>query len=373
MFKSIISKFQDFGKAVVTKIVGFIGGVFGIKPQIVEIPAPPEISDVQANNSPEVSEPKEGLIKKACTTVKKAASAAIKTAQTILKVMAQTTYVVVRYGTPIIAYSAAWNYVQAQGITAIFMGLWNMGTLPYFILCMAIVIGIFATMTIAEMLWSALLNPIRRFLFRPAQKTQPAKQPVEQKKESITTNEAITIISTVVAQQFSQEIKSVSDRLTNLEAIATPEAIVAPAAIAIPTPVTTTEIEVVVPTAVDSSPAAITTPTSVTTTETEVVTVEIKEVLEVVEKAVDSSPAIDHPLTKLFVLDEEKLIEELAKTNMEDLKKIIAFLNSHVKAPKKIGSHVPQKTPKGEGKNILISRIKRQIQEIRAKNQVVTA
>jgi len=170
-------------------------------------------------------------------------------------------------------------------------------------------------------------------------------------------------------------MKGIEDRLTGIEtslkgkdseaAIAPEVTTTAPAEIVTPT----TNLEVEVATVVDSSPAVIA-PTPVEVAQTVLAT---KETSEVVEEAVDSSPAIDHPLSKLFTLSEDKLIKELAKTNMEDLKKVVAFLNTHVKAPEKIGSHVPSKTPKGEGKNILISRIKRQIQDIRAKNQVVAA
>lgn len=77
MFKSIVSKFQSFGKTVVTRIIGFVGGIFGIKPEVVQVPAPPEISNQEANNAPEATE-KEGLIKKAFKAAKKVAVATIK-------------------------------------------------------------------------------------------------------------------------------------------------------------------------------------------------------------------------------------------------------------------------------------------------------
>jgi len=379
MFKSIISKIKTFGQTVVNRIVGFIGGIIGIKPEAIQIPAPPEVTNEVSDTaeSKKTEEKKEGLIAKAFKTVKKVASATIKTVQIVL----QGVYLTVRYATPVVAYSIAWEYAKANGLAALFMALWNTGTIPYFIICALVLVGVGTLAISIEMLWGVLLYPAKYLLFprqapAPIKKAQPTAKTA--KTENIT-SDVITVIATIVTQQvvttMTQQMKGIEDRLTGIEtslkgkdseaAIAPEVTITAPAEIVTPT----TNLEVEVATVVDSSPAVIA-PTPVEVAQTVLAT---KETSEVVEEAVDSSPAIDHPLSKLFTLSEDKLIKELAKTNMEDLKKIIAFLNTHVKAPEKIGSHVPSKTPKGEGKNILISRIKRQIQDIRAKNQVVAA
>jgi hypothetical protein len=371
MFKSIVSNLQAFGKAVVTRIIGFIGGIFAIKPETVESAIPP-VANEEVNDATKAKteEKKEGLIKKACTAVKKAASAAIKAVQIVL----QGVYLTVRYATPVVAYSIAWEYAKANGLAALFMALWNTGTIPYFIICALVLVGVGTLAISIEMLWGVLLYPAKYLLF-PRQAPAPIKKAQPTAKTENITSDVITVIATIVTQQVVTTMKGIEDRLTGIEtslkgkdseaAIAPEVTTTAPAEIVTPT----TNLEVEVATVVDSSPAVIA-PTPVEVAQTVLAT---KETSEVVEEAVDSSPAIDHPLSKLFTLSEDKLIKELAKTNMEDLKKIIAFLNTHVKAPEKIGSHVPSKTPKGEGKNILISRIKRQIQDIRAKNQVVAA
>jgi hypothetical protein len=345
MFKSIISKFQDFGKAVVSRIVGFVGGIFGVKPETVEVPAPPEISDVQANNSPEVSEPK-GLIKKTFQTVKKA-----------LLVSAQIAYMIAHFAVPFQMLSLAWEYAQAQGLVAIFIGLWNMGTLPYFILCIAILLGVGAALITIETLWSALLYPVRRFLFPVKQAQQPVTVTVEPIQSEEDEEDALYIISTV-----EKIIKQTEDRLD--ERLVAIETMLNAQAIATPT-INKEEVKTVV----DSSPAVV-----ITTSAPEVVPVVIE-----IEETVDSSPSpvpptdISHPLSMLFVLDEATLTQELTELNMEAIKKMITALNSHLKAPQKVSSHPPKNTPKGEGKNVLINRIKRQVKDIRANNQMVAA
>lgn len=356
MFKNIFSKVQAFGKAVFTRIVGFIGGVIGIKPETVEVPAPPEIANDSLNNAPEKAKAEEekGLTK-AYTAVKKAASAAIKAGKQALIVSAQLAYMVAHFAVPFQILSLAWEYAQAQGLVAIFMGLWNMGTLPYFILCMAIVIGIGTLMITVETLWSALLYPIRRFLFPIKAQQIITVEPISE--EDGEDADALYIISTV--EKIVQRLENrLDERLVAIETMLKYDAPQIVAALE------KAETEEVI-TAVDSSPAVTTTPAPVV----------IEDENE--EETVDSSPvfptSISHPLSNLFILDETSLTKELTALKMETLKKIIVALNSHVKAPQKVSSHPPKNTPKGEGKNVLINRIKRQVKDIRANNQMVAA
>lgn len=361
MFKNIFSKVQAFGKAVFTRIVGFIGGVIGIKPETVEVPAPPEIANDSLNNAPEKAKTEEekGLTK-AYTAVKKATSAAIKAVKQGLIASAQLAYMVAHFAVPFQILSLAWEYAQAQGLVAIFMGLWNMGTLPYMILCILIAIGIGSLIVSVEALWSALLQPIRRFLFRrPVAQQQPVTvEPIQPEED------ALYIISTV-----EKIIKRTEDRLDErLVAIETMLKYDAPQAIAALEKSETEEVNTVV----DSSPAAVIT-TSVP------VAIEITDETETdeIEETVDSSPVpptnINHPLSMLFVLKDEQLTKELTELNMETLKKTIVALNSHVKAPQKVSSHSPKNAKKGEGKAILVNRIKQQIKMIRENNQMVAA
>lgn len=360
MFKSIFSKVQAFGKAVITRITAFAGGIIGIKPQIVEIPAPPEIAN-NSSNAPEAkTEEKEGLVKKVFKTVKKAASATIKTVKQALIVSAQIAYMVAHFAVPFQIISLAWEYAQAQGLVAIFIGLWNMGTIPYFILCIAILIGAGAAMITVVTLWSALLHPIRRFLFPIKQ----AKSVVEQvqPKENKEAEMAFYVIETV--EKIVQRIENrLDERLVAIETMLKYDA---PQAIAALEKSETEEVNTVV----DSSPAAVIT-TSVP------VAIEITDETDEIEETVDSSPVpptnINHPLSMLFVLKDEQLTKELTELNMETLKKTIVALNSHVKAPQKVSSHSPKNAKKGEGKAILVNRIKQQIKMIRENNQMVAA
>lgn len=379
MFKSVISSFQSFGKAVFTRIVGFVGGIFGIKPEVVQIPAPPEIINETVNNSKSetTEEKEEGFIKKSLGAAKKAASATIKAVQTVLMVSAKATYMAVRYATPVVAYSLAWDYAVSSGLVTLFMTFWNMGTIPYFITCALILIGVGTMMIAVETLWGGLLYPVKRLLFRSKKQAQTEVEPVQSKEdEEIGFTEGLAEMAFYVIETVEkivqQSEKRLGDRLSSLEKaiIATPEVVItAPAVVTTPTPVTTTETEVVL-TAVDSSPVVNTTPTE------EVVPVVI-EIEDEVEETVDSSPVpptnINHPLSMLFVLDEATLTQELTELNMEAIKKMIVALNSHLKAPQKVSSHPPKNTPKGEGKNVLINRIKRQVKDIRANNQMVAA
>jgi hypothetical protein len=372
MFKSIISKFQDFSKTVALKVVAFIGGIIGFKPQTVEVPAPPEIANDSNNTTEAQSEKKEeGFIKKSLGTVKKAASAAIKTVTKVLTVSAQIAYLAAYFAVPFQVISWAWDYAQAQGLIAIFMGLWNMGTIPYLIVCIAILIGIGAALITVETLWSALLSPVRRFLFRPTHVTNKIKQPAA-KTENIT-SDVITVVATVVTQQvvttIAQQMKGIEDRLTGIETslkgkdseaaiapkvtttapaeIATPEVITAPAEIATPTPV-----EVVV----DICP----------TTPTEEVKPEIVPVVieEVVTEVVDIRPTPE-PLkinntkqlkNQLIKIEEKEIDSILMSYRASDLKKIIQSLNQSISDGLNKGSTREDK------KTVLVSEIKKQLQ-----------
>jgi len=353
MFKSIFSKFQDFGKAIFTRIVGFIGGVIGIKPETVEVPAPPEIANDSPNAPEEAKTEEEKGLTKAYTAVKKAASAAIKAVKQALLISAQVAYVAVRVLVPLQIFTMAWEYAQAQGLIALFVGFWNMGSIPYLVLCILIGIGVGAVMISIETLWSFLLTPIRRFLFRrPVAQQQPVTvEPIQPEED------ALYIISTV-----EKIIKRTEDRLDErLVAIETMLKYDAPQIVAALEKAETEEVI----TAVDSSPA-------VTTTSAPVV-IEITDDNEV-EGTVDSSPVPpNHPLSKLFVLDEKQLTKELTELTELTLKKMIVALNSHLKAPQKVSSHSPKNAKKGEGKTILVNRIKKQIEMIRENNQVVAA
>lgn len=322
MFKNIFSKVQAFGKAVFTRIVGFIGGVIGIKPETVEVPAPPEIANDSLNNAPEKAKAEEekGLTK-AYTAVKKAASAAIKAGKQALIVSAQLAYMVAHFAVPFQILSLAWEYAQAQGLVAIFMGLWNMGTLPYFILCMAIVIGIGTLMITVETLWSTILYPVRRFLFpvkkHKVQVTNTVEilnqqlVNIENRLKGIETNsgdieisvekETASFLANVVKQSVEQAEKRLNDRLTNLEK-----------AIATPTPTINLEKEEIV---VDSSPAITLEP---------VVSEVIPTVIEI-EEVVDSSPT---PTRK----------DELMEQKISELKEKIRDLNKALPAPKRISA-----------------------------------
>jgi hypothetical protein len=360
MFKSIISKFQDFGKTVALKVVAFIGGIIGFKPQTVEVPAPPEIANDSNNTTEAQSEKKEeGFIKKSLGTVKKAASAAIKTVTKVLTVSAQIAYLAAYFAVPFQVISWAWDYAQAQGLIAIFMGLWNMGTIPYLIVCIAILIGIGAALITVETLWSALLSPVRRFLFRPTHVTNKIKQPAA-KTENIT-SDVITVVATVVTQQvvttIAQQMKGIEDRLTGIEtslkgkdseaAIAPKVTTTAPAEIATPTPV-----EVVV----DICP----------TTPTEEVKPEIVPVVieEVVTEVVDIRPTPE-PLkinntkqlkNQLIKIEEKEIDSILMSYRASDLKKIIQSLNQSISDGLNKGSTREDK------KTVLVSEIKKQLQ-----------
>jgi hypothetical protein len=384
MFKSIISKIKTFGQTVVNRIVGFIGGIIGIKPEAIQIPAPPEVTnEVSDTAESKTEEKKEGLIKKACTAVKKAAKAAIKAVEQALITSAQLAYVTVRLAAPFYICSLAWEYAQAQGLVALFIGMWQMGTIPYMILCILIAIGVGATLITIETLWSFLLQPIRRFLFRPAQKKQivtPVTDAVETLNQQLVNienrlkgieansgdieisveKETASFIANVVKQSVEQAEKRLNDRLTNLEKaiapkvtttapaeIATPEVITAPAEIATPTPV-----EVVV----DICP----------TTPTEEVKPEIVPVVieEVVTEVVDIRPTPE-PLkinntkqlkNQLIKIEEKEIDSILMSYRASDLKKIIQSLNQSISDGLNKGSTREDK------KTVLVSEIKKQLQ-----------
>ena len=333
MFKSIISNFQSFGKKVVSKIVAFVGGIFGVKPQVVESAVPPQVVEQVANKTEAQTEEKEGFVKK---TLKQAFQIAKKVAIATIKAV---------YAVTVVAAFVAFNYacytlISTSGMIALIVSMWQAGGVAELGVILLANIGACAVQILSfELLtWALSL--------------------VSSKKKT-----------PVIPVEVVVEVDLATTKPT---AITTPEVVItAPAVVATPTPVTTTETEVVL-TAVDSSPAAIATPTKEVTP----VVIEIEDEDEV-EETVDSSPVpptnINHPLSMLFVLDEATLTKELTELNMEAIKKMIAALNSHLKAPQKVSSHPPKNTPKGEGKNVLINRIKRQVKDIRANNQMVAA
>jgi hypothetical protein len=334
MFKSIISKIKTFGQTVVNRIVGFIGGIIGIKPEAIQIPAPPEVTNEVSDTAESKTEEKEGFVKK---TLKQAFQIAKKVAIATIKAV---------YAVTVVAAFVAFNYacytlISRSGMIALIVSMWQAGGVAELGVILLANIGACAVQILSFELLTWALSLVS------SKKKTPVAIPVE-----------------VVVE--------VDLATTKPTAITTPEVVItAPAVVATPTPVTTTETEVVL-TAVDSSPAVNTTPTKEVTP----VVIEIEDEDEV-EETVDSSPVpptnINHPLSMLFVLDEATLTKELTELNMEAIKKMIVALNSHLKAPQKVSSHPPKNTPKGEGKNVLINRIKRQVKDIRANNQMVAA
>jgi hypothetical protein len=194
MFKSIVSKFQNFGKAVFSRITAFIGGIIGIKPETVEIPAPPEIENSVNNTAPEAteSEEKEGLIKKAFKTAKKAVVTAIKAVSNlildVLNLFLNIVIFILIIGSVLglgLATAYAVNYALIHlGVIALATTLWETKALAEISLLVLALIGVVnITSAIAEVIWYLLLKRIHIFLwsvlFRDALKNIPTNTIVD--------------------------------------------------------------------------------------------------------------------------------------------------------------------------------------------------
>lgn len=374
MFKSIVSKFQDFGKAVVTKIVGFIGGVFGIKPQIVEIPAPPEISDVQANNSPEVSEPKEGLIKKAFKTAKKAVVTAIKAVFTFIAdvlnflfdmlIICVIVASVVGLGL-ITAYGINYALVHL-GIIALAITLWETQGVAQITLLVLALIGVTeVNFWLATIVWHLILKPIHIFLW------SILLRDVSKRIIPIDTTNADPIAKQINLEFFNgvynkEEITVVDPRPTKKEPAMTMKIVEVPVSSAETVSETVTTNEVKDVDIFDSTPVVI----EIEESKPEIVPVviETKEVSEVV----DSRPAketklnLDNPnelLAQLQSFDSKKLIEVLNSYHCSKLKTIIKSLNSHI--PNGLNKGCDREPKKGNApKTFLMNEISKQLSYI---------
>jgi uncharacterized membrane protein len=364
MFKSIISSFQSFGKAVFTRIIGFVGGIFGIKPEVVQIPAPPEISNQEVNSTAtetKTEEKKEGLIAKAFKTVKKVASATIKA-------VINAALVTAIIGSQVIAslaigfglgYILGYFGVISLGIALIQTAMPMAGAAliaSYGLVGLAL-LGIFGlSLVLNIVVWELLLKHIHKFL---------SNLIIDETPKSVVVN--------VTSEMIAKAKQLATEQLKKEE-----EVITAPAAIAIPTPVTTSKTEVVTHEVVVTAPAVIATPVEVVVdTRPSTSTVEKPEIVpvvieEVVPEVVDIRPTPE-PLkinnakqlkNQLIKIEEKEIDSILMSYRASDLKKIIGSLNQF------ISDGLNKGITRDDKKTTLVSEIKKQLQYFN-KNSVV--
>jgi hypothetical protein len=194
MFKSIISKIKTFGQTVVNRIVGFIGGIIGIKPEAIQIPAPPEVTNEVSDTAKEVKseEKKEGVLNKAFNTVKKAVTTAIKAVFSLIVDVLNLFFNIVIFSLIIgsvlglgLATAYAINYILIHlGIIALATTLWETKAVAEIGLLVLALVGVVnITSAIAEVIWYLLLKRIHIFLwsvlFRDALKNIPTNTIVD--------------------------------------------------------------------------------------------------------------------------------------------------------------------------------------------------
>lgn len=283
MFKSIISKFQSFGKTVVTRIIGFVGGIFGIKPEVVQVPAPPEISNQEANNAPEATE-KEGLIKKAFKAAKKVAVATIKAVIATLVIVTvigsalitglaigyAINYALLYFG----VFTLAATLLQTKGVAeGILIALAFIGLVDISVEAAMFANWVFLS-RFHKLMWSLVISD---------KKVIPATEQIVEVEAAKTVSPEPTVTTVAINEQLPKE------PAMTIQIIETP-------------------IEQVSETVVDSSPTVTTEPT----------VIEIEEV-------VDSSPT---PTRK----------DELMEQKISELKEKIRDLNKALPAPKRISA-----------------------------------
>ena len=386
MFKSIVSKFQNFGKAVFSRITAFIGGIIGIKPETVEIPAPPEIENSVNNTAPEATEEKEGLIKKAFKTAKKAVVTAIKAVSNlildVLNLFLNIVIFILIIGSVLglgLATAYAVNYALIHlGVIALATTLWETKALAEISLLVLALIGVVnITSAIAEVIWYLLLKRIHIFLwsvlFRDALKNIPTNTIVD-----IDSSPAKNINLEFFNGVYKETV--VDSRPTKKEPAMTMKIVEVPVSSAETVSETVTTNEVKDVDIFDSTPVVIEieeilpeiVPVVIEIEESKPeivpVVIETKEVSEVV----DSRPAketklnLDNPnelLAQLQSFDSKKLIEVLNSYHCSKLKTIIKSLNSHI--PNGLNKGCDREPKKGNApKTFLMNEISKQLSYI---------
>jgi uncharacterized membrane protein len=339
MFKSIISKIKTFGQTVVNRIVGFIGGIIGIKPEAIQIPAPPEVTNEVSDTaeSKKTEEKKEGLIAKAFKTVKKVASATIKA---------------------VINAALVTAIIGSQVIASLAIGFGLGYILGYF---GVISLGIALIQTAMPMAGAALIASYGLVGL------------------ALLGIFGLSLVLNIVVWELL--LKHIHKFLSNLIIDETPKSVVVNVTsemIAIPTPVTTSKTEVVTHGVVVTAPAVIATPVEVVVdTRPSTSTVEKPEIVpvvieEVVPEVVDIRPTPE-PLkinnakqlkNQLIKIEEKEIDSILMSYRASDLKKIIGSLNQF------ISDGLNKGITRDDKKTTLVSEIKKQLQYFN-KNSVV--
>jgi hypothetical protein len=380
MFKSIISKIKTFGQTVVNRIVGFIGGIIGIKPEAIQIPAPPEVTNEVSDTAKEVKseEKKEGVLNKAFNTVKKAVTTAIKAVFSLIVDVLNLFFNIVIFSLIIgsvlglgLATAYAINYILIHlGIIALATTLWETKAVAEIGLLVLALVGVVnITSAIAEVIWYLLLKRIHIFLwsvlFRDALKNIPTNTIVDI-DSSPTKNINLEFSNGVYNKE---EITTVVDpRPTKKEPAMTMKIIEVPVSSVEKVSETVTTNEVKDVDIFDSIPVVI----EIEEILPEIVPVVI-EIEEEVPTVVDTRPTKSEPI-KLKIDNQKELLSQIMQTEdidsvlwdyrSSDLKSVIATLN------KSIPDGINKGNNRKDKKSLLIQEIKKQLQYFN-KNVVV--
>ena len=380
MFKSIISKIKTFGQTVVNRIVGFIGGIIGIKPEAIQIPAPPEVTNEVSDTAKEVKseEKKEGVLNKAFNTVKKAVTTAIKAVFSLIVDVLNLFFNIVIFSLIIgsvlglgLATAYAINYILIHlGIIALATTLWETKAVAEIGLLVLALVGVVnITSAIAEVIWYLLLKRIHIFLwsvlFRDALKNIPTNTIVDI-DSSPTKNINLEFSNGVYNKE---EITTVVDpRPTKKEPAMTMKIIEVPVSSVEKVSETVTTNEVKDIDIFNSIPVVI----EIEEILPEIVPVVI-EIEEEVPTVVDTRPTKSEPI-KLKIDNQKELLSQIMQTEdidsvlwdyrSSDLKSVIATLN------KSIPDGINKGNNRKDKKSLLIQEIKKQLQYFN-KNVVV--
>ncbi len=337
MFKSIISKIKTFGQTVVNRIVGFIGGIIGIKPEAIQIPAPPEVTNEVSDTAKEVKseEKKEGVLNKAFNTVKKAVTTAIKAVFSLIVDVLNLFFNIVIFSLIIgsvlglgLATAYAINYILIHlGIIALATTLWETKAVAEIGLLVLALVGVVnITSAIAEVIWYLLLKRIHIFLwsvlFRDALKNIPTNTIVD-----IDSSPAKNINLEFFNGVYKETV--VDSRPTKKEPTMTMKFVEVPVS-----SIETTITEVVKDVDNNSIPVVI----EIEEIQPEIVPVVIEieeskpEIVPVVIETKEVSEVVDSRPTK------ESRQDELNKLKISELKAIVREINKQLPASNRIGS-----------------------------------